>query len=98
KTALLEVFRRQRADLRWWWSACDGSFTPRPFGPLYEIGFQVGGRLLALCASDTDRRELFAAFFEELVGSDAVTVTVVEDLHWADDATLDWLRYVARRI
>jgi hypothetical protein len=50
KTALLEAFREQRADLRWWWSACDGSFTPRPLGPLYEIEVQVGGRLRAMCA------------------------------------------------
>ena len=98
KTALLEAFREHRTDLRWWWSACDGSFTPRPLGPLYEIGVQVGGRLRAMCAADADRRELFAAFLENLAGADGTTVAVVEDLHWADDATLDWLRYVARRI
>jgi len=98
KTALLEAFREHRTDLRWWWSACDGSFTPRPLGPLYEIGVQVGGRLRAMCAADADRRELFAAFLENLAGADVTTVAVVEDLHWADDATLDWLRYVARRI
>jgi DNA-binding CsgD family transcriptional regulator/tetratricopeptide (TPR) repeat protein len=98
KTALLEAFRERRTDLRWWWSACDGSFTPRPLGPLYEIGLQAGGRLRAMCANNADRRELFAAFLAELVGSDALTVVVVEDLHWADDATLDWLRYVSRRV
>ncbi len=98
KTALLEAFRERRPDLRWWWSACDGSFTPRPLGPLYEIAFDVGGRLLALCADDADRRELFAAFLGELDASPTTTVVVVEDLHWGDDATLDWLRYLSRRI
>ena len=33
KTALLEAFREQRPGLRWWWSGCDGSFTPRPLEP-----------------------------------------------------------------
>jgi DNA-binding CsgD family transcriptional regulator len=98
KTALLEAFRERRADLRWWWSACDGSFTPRPLGPLYEIAFEVRGRLLALCAEDADRRELFAAFLDELDDAQTATVVVVEDLQWADDATLDWLRYLSRRI
>jgi DNA-binding CsgD family transcriptional regulator/tetratricopeptide (TPR) repeat protein len=98
KTALLEAFREQRGDLRWWWSACDGSFTPRPLGPLFELAFAAGGRLLALCAEDADRRELFAAFLEALDVPETTTVLVVEDLHWADDATLDWLRYLARRI
>jgi DNA-binding CsgD family transcriptional regulator len=98
KTALLETFREQRGDLRWWWSACDGSFTPRPLSPLFEIAFGVGGRLLALSAQDADRRELFAAFMAALDVPGTTTVLVVEDLHWADDATLDWLRYLSRRI
>src|SRR5690242_21747959 len=96
KTALLEAFREHRTDLRWWWSACDGSFTPRPLSPLFEIAFRVGGRMLALCAEDADRRELFAAFLEALDVPGTTTVLVVEDLHWAVDATLDWLRYLSR--
>jgi DNA-binding CsgD family transcriptional regulator len=98
KTSLVEAFRELRQDLRWWWGACDGSFTPRPLGPLYEIALGVGGRLVELCANDRDRRELFAAFLDELGEGMPPTVVVVEDLHWADDATLDWLRYLSRRI
>jgi DNA-binding CsgD family transcriptional regulator len=98
KTSLVEAFRDVRPELRWWWGACDGSFTPRPLGPLYEIALGVGGRLVELCTNDRDRRELFAAFLDELDRETAPTVVVVEDLHWADDATLDWLRYLARRI
>ena len=98
KTALLEAYREHRGDLRWWWCACDGSFTPRPLSPLFEIAFRVRGRLLELCAEDADRRELFAAFMAALDVPETTTVLVVEDLHWADDATLDWLRYLSRRI
>jgi len=98
KTSLVEAFRDAHPGLRWWWGACDGSFTPRPLGPLYEMALDVGGRLVELCTNDRDRRELFAAFLDELGGGTAPTVVVVEDLHWADDATLDWLRYLSRRI
>jgi ATP/maltotriose-dependent transcriptional regulator MalT len=98
KTSLVEAFRDLRPELRWWWGACDGSFTPRPLGPLYEIALGVGGPLVGLCTNDRDRRELFAAFLDGLDRGKAPTVVVIEDLHWADDATLDWLRYLARRI
>jgi DNA-binding CsgD family transcriptional regulator/tetratricopeptide (TPR) repeat protein len=98
KTSLVEAFREDHPELRWWWGACDGSFTPRPLGPLYEIAVEIGGRLVELCAADVDRRELFAVFLNELNAADQPTVVVVEDLHWADDATLDWLRYLSRRI
>jgi predicted ATPase len=98
KTSLLEAFRDLRAGLRWWWGACDGSFTPRPLGPLYDIAVHVGGRLIDLCADEVDRRQLFAVFLAELNAADAATVVVIEDLHWADSATLDWLRHLSRRI
>lgn len=98
KTALLETFRGLHGELRWWWGACDGSFTPRPLGPLYEIARTAGGRLIDLCGDGIDRRELFAAFLDELDRSDQPTAVVIEDLHWADDATLDWLRHLSRRI
>lgn len=97
KTSLLEALRDSRPELRWLWGACDGSFTPRPLGPLYEIAMDVGGRLAQLCTNGADRRELFGAFLDEL-SADRPTVVVIEDLHWADDATLDWLRHLARRI
>src|SRR4051812_16673748 len=42
-----------------------------------------------------DADDPFAALIEELATG---TVMVVEDVHWADDATLDVLAYAARRI
>ncbi|MFD5865234.1 ATP-binding protein [Agromyces sp. NPDC127015] len=76
--------------------ACDAMSTPRPLGPLRDLEHAVGPRLgEALRAGD--REEVFAALRDEL--SDASgTVLVVEDVHWADEATLDALRYLARRI
>lgn len=100
KTSLVDAFRSARPDLAWHWGACDGGFTPRPLGPLHEIATQVGGRLRELCTTDTDRNELFAEFIALLSPAhDTRPVgVVVEDLHWADEASLDWLAYVARRV
>jgi DNA-binding CsgD family transcriptional regulator/tetratricopeptide (TPR) repeat protein len=98
KTSLVDAFRELRSDLTWHWGACDGSFTPRPLGPLHEIADEVGGRLAELCASDQDRRELFAAFLTHLDSHPGPTGVIIEDLHWADEATLDWLAHLSRRV
>jgi DNA-binding CsgD family transcriptional regulator len=97
KTSLIDAFRASRPDIRWFWGACDGGFTPRPLGPLYDIAGAAGGRLRELCAPDTDRNELFAAF-ADLLAANGPTGIVLEDLHWADEATLDWLSHVSRRL
>lgn len=97
KTSLVDVFASGRPDLTWLHGACDGSFTPRPLGPLHEIAAVVGGRLRELCSSD-DRRELFGEFVAHLDASSTPVAVVVEDLHWADEATLDWLSHLSRRI
>jgi DNA-binding CsgD family transcriptional regulator len=98
KTALVDAFRESRPDIRWLWGACDGGFTPRPLGPLHEIATEVGGRLRDLYDADGDRSDLFAEFTALLDAAPGVTGVVVEDLHWADEASLDWLAYVARRV
>jgi DNA-binding CsgD family transcriptional regulator/tetratricopeptide (TPR) repeat protein len=97
KTSLIDTFRAARPDIRWLWGACDGGFTPRPLGPLYDIAAAAGGKLRELCAPDADRNELFAAFADLLAEGGPIGV-VVEDLHWADEATLDWLSHVSRRL
>jgi DNA-binding CsgD family transcriptional regulator/tetratricopeptide (TPR) repeat protein len=98
KTALLEAFRARRPDLGWLWGACDGAFTPRPLGPLYEIAAADGNGLLDLFHGGADRNVLFAAYLDRLQTGPAPTAVVVEDVHWADEATLDWLSYLARRL
>ena len=97
KTTLIDAFRAAHPELRWLWGACDGGFTPRPLGPLYDIASVSGGRLRELCSADTDRNELFAAFIDLLAQAGPVGV-VFEDIHWADEATLDWLSYLSRRL
>ena len=98
KTALLEAFAAQRTDLRWLRGGCDGGFTPRPLGPLFEIAMADGDGLLDQFRSGADRNTLFATSLERLGTHGRPTAVVVEDVHWADEATLDWLGYLARRL
>ena len=83
---------------RWLWGACDGLLTPRPLGPLFDIGAQVGGELADLCRQGAPRDRLFAAFLAEIDSPGALTVAVIEDVHWADEATIDLLSFLGRRL
>ncbi len=98
KSALLEQFIRDLPDSRLLSGACDGMFTPRPLGPLFDIAHQVHGRLHSLCRADASREQLFDAFLTELCEPGLLPVVVIEDVHWADEATLDLLSFLARRI
>ena len=98
KSALLEQFTHDLPDSRLLSGACDGMFTPRPLGPLFDIAQQVHGRLHSLCRADASREQLFDALLTELCEPGPLPVVVIEDVHWADEATLDLLGFLARRI
>jgi DNA-binding CsgD family transcriptional regulator/tetratricopeptide (TPR) repeat protein len=98
KSTLLEQFTHDLPDSRLLSGACDGMFTPRPLGPLFDIAQQAHGRLHSLCRADASREELFDALLTELCEPGPLPVIIVEDVHWADEATLDLLGFLARRI
>jgi DNA-binding CsgD family transcriptional regulator len=77
---------------------CDPLFTPTPLGPLYDIARQTNGKLLALLESNAPRAALFSSMLGLVGASEKPTVVVIEDIHWADEATLDLVKYLGRRI
>jgi DNA-binding CsgD family transcriptional regulator/tetratricopeptide (TPR) repeat protein len=98
KSALVDQAQQDLPDARWAWGMCDGLFTPRPLAPLYDLAGQLGGPLLELCGAGAGRDELFRALLSQISAPGSLNVVVVEDIHWADDATLDLLRFLARRL
>jgi len=99
KTSLVDEFSRsQQKAARILWGACDALFTPRPLGPLYDIALQAQPALLARLNSGDDHRAVFSAFLLELQRSPSPTIAVLEDVHWADEATLDLIKFLGRRI
>ena len=98
KTMLLRDFcGRQDDRLRILWGACDGLLTPGPLDPLFDIAESTGGELEALVSREARPHEVAGALIRELDGG-RVTIVVIDDLHWADEATLDVLRLLARKI
>ena len=98
KSVLVERFQRDLPDARWSWGACDGLSTPRPLAPLFDLARDLGGALEDLCRGRPERDELFAALLRQVTGDDRLDVIVIEDIHWADEATLDLMRFLTRRI
>jgi DNA-binding CsgD family transcriptional regulator/tetratricopeptide (TPR) repeat protein len=95
KTALL---RRFCADApRVLWGASDALFTPRPLGPFLDIAPAVGGEFARLVEVGALPHEVATALLCEL-GVRSPTVLVLEDVHWADEATLDVIRLLGRRV
>jgi ATP/maltotriose-dependent transcriptional regulator MalT len=76
---------------------CDDFLTRRTLGPLHDIARTVGGTL-AEAISGADTGAIFDALLDHLDNPLRPTALVLEDVHWADEATLDVIRYVGRRI
>jgi DNA-binding CsgD family transcriptional regulator/tetratricopeptide (TPR) repeat protein len=97
KTALVrrlcEELGNDAATLR---GGCDPLLTPRPLGPFLELAEAAPPRLAEAIRADAGAHDIATA----LLGSRSVTpvVVVVEDVHWADEATLDVIRVLGRRI
>ncbi|HEV2215959.1 MAG TPA: AAA family ATPase [Candidatus Dormibacteraeota bacterium] len=97
KTTLVRTFCAQAGGARVLWGACDALFTPRPLGPLVDIAATTGGELARLTGSRARPHEVASALIAELQGS-SPTIVVLEDMQWADEATLDAVRLLTRRI
>jgi predicted ATPase len=81
KSALVEQLQRNLPGASWYWGACDGLFTPRPLGPLFDIAAKLGGELLELCRTGAPREALFGALLRQVSEPATLHVVVVEDVH-----------------
>ena len=98
KTALVRRFcERESGTSRVLWGVCDPLFTPRPLGPILEIAERTGGELETAVRPTESSYDAAAALMQEL-RSEAPAILVVEDVHWADEATLDVLKLLSRRV
>ena len=99
KTSLVKAFREEnKGDCPIFQGSCDALFTPRPLAPLYDIMWQANSDLWRSTHTIEERSKLFAGFFRELSDQKEKFVIVFEDIHWADEATLDFIKFFGRRI
>src|SRR4051812_12196902 len=86
KTSVVEALAQHVSDARWLWGRCDGSFTPQPLSPLYDIATELGGSLLKAWQNDDEPNHLFRMLLDDIGGTlSPLTVLVFEDVDWAGD-------------
>lgn len=99
KTSLLRAFAEQADDgWRVLWGWCEALFTPCPLGPLQDMRQLLGTGVAALLDQAAPPERLFPALLNVLQGAGDAIVLIFEDVHWADNATLDLVKYLGRRI
>jgi DNA-binding CsgD family transcriptional regulator len=76
---------------------CDALSTPRALGPLFDIA-GLDPVLRQLVKENAPRDQLFAAVLGRLKAGGRPVLLAIEDAHWADEATLDLVHYLGRRV
>jgi DNA-binding CsgD family transcriptional regulator len=93
--AVRDFCDESRGSARVLWGGCDPLFTPRPLGPFLDIAENAGEELQA--AVEQGPPDVVAALLRT-AGPRSAAIVVVEDVHWADEATLDVLRLLGRKL
>jgi DNA-binding CsgD family transcriptional regulator/tetratricopeptide (TPR) repeat protein len=98
KTSLVRGFSSaEEASARVLWGTCDPLFTPAPLAPFVDVAEQVGGSLAELVEREARPYHVVAELLQDLRAHEP-TILVLEDVHWADEATLDVLRLLGRKL
>ncbi|MGH8914139.1 MAG: ATP-binding protein, partial [Acidimicrobiia bacterium] len=77
---------------------CDPLTTPRPLSPILDILSDPGSGLGDVLEKSADTSGLFAELLQRWRGAARPTMLIIEDVHWADEGTLDFVRFMGRRV
>ena len=98
KTSLIERFIAGRdRSTRVLRGASDDLFSPQPLGPFTELAAQLDPALLPSLPAG-GRLAFSTEFLRALQREPLPVIVLLEDLHWADEATLDVVKFLGRRI
>jgi DNA-binding CsgD family transcriptional regulator len=79
-------------------SCCESLFSPHPFGPFEEILRQAAQLTAQVETEHTLNPSIFQGVMALLKASQDPIILVIEDIHWADERSLDLIRFMARRL
>jgi len=97
KSSLVAEFLRRHADdAHIAVGYCDNLVTPQPLGPFSD--FARHEPTLREPLDRGDRQAVLAGCLDLLSRAARPSILVFEDTHWADEATLDAVKYLGRRI
>lgn len=99
KTTLVEeLITREGGSCRFLRGYCDPMLTPSALGPLRDIEREIGEDPQGASSDGANRADKFNQLLERLNRIPQSVALVFEDIHWADEATIDLLRFLGRRI
>ncbi|MGL6279458.1 MAG: AAA family ATPase, partial [Gaiella sp.] len=99
KTTVVERFLEELGpDAHALRGTCDDLATPRPLGPLRDMAATTSAALSAALSEGGDLHHVHGLLLDEVAAAPSPTVVLIEDIHWADDATLDAVTVLIRRI
>ena len=99
KTALVTRFLEDLgATARVLLGTCDDLSIPRPLGPFRDLAGSVSAALEDALSRGAAPHDIQTLLVAELELPPRPTVLVLEDVHWADDATFDAITVLGRRI
>ena len=99
KTALVTSFAHDLGEgARVLYGTCDDLSIPRPLGPIRDLVGSVSPLLEQALSKGVATHEIHALLLDEVGLPPQPTVLALEDVHWADDATLDSITVLVRRI
>jgi DNA-binding CsgD family transcriptional regulator/tetratricopeptide (TPR) repeat protein len=93
KSVLLEAACAGASGVRVLRGSCDPLRTPRPLGPFRDLARSAG---LQMLDGDIPLATVCEQVYDAL--RETPTALLVEDLHWVDEASVDVLRFLARRL
>jgi DNA-binding CsgD family transcriptional regulator/tetratricopeptide (TPR) repeat protein len=97
KTALTQSFvQKHRRGRRVLLGACDPLFAPRPLGPVHDFAGELP-EIADMLGSGASWLKISSSLLGTL-RNPPPSIVVFEDIHWADEATLDLLKFLGRRI
>jgi DNA-binding CsgD family transcriptional regulator len=99
KTSLVNRFVRDlEPGARVLLGTCDDLSIPRPLGPFRDLAGSVSSELEEALSAGAPSHDIHGLLIAELERPPQPTVLVLEDVHWADGATLDSVAVLGRRI
>src|SRR5437868_1456430 len=82
KTSLLQEFAARAANgplVAWGW--CEALVTPRPLGPLHDMGRALDPKVGELLEQGASPDRLFPTLFNTLQDTDEPAILIFEDVH-----------------
>jgi DNA-binding CsgD family transcriptional regulator/energy-coupling factor transporter ATP-binding protein EcfA2 len=99
KSTLIEHFAQSTSEYtRTVVVRCDGLKMPGPFGTLADFAGAFGPDVEAALTQLDSRDSVFRAILSTLRNTRTTTILVIEDAHWSDQASLELIRFLGRRI